>query len=54
MEKYKIQPFPVSKQKNQDNLLRNRDVLMGVSERTYGSKLRRIDDWGNKVRGGDC
>jgi len=54
MAKYNIEPPPTSKKRNQDYLLSNRDILITDSERAYGRKRRRIDEWGNKVRGGDC
>ncbi|KAI4608010.1 uncharacterized protein J4E88_006944 [Alternaria novae-zelandiae] len=54
MAKYNIEPPPISKKRNQDYLLSNRDILITDSERAYGRKRRRIDEWGNKVRGGDC
>jgi hypothetical protein len=54
MRKYKIAPPPISKKRNQDNVLSNRDVLISHSERAYGNKRRRIDEWGNEIRSGDC
>jgi hypothetical protein len=54
MEKYKVEPPPVSKKRNPDNVRINREFMISTTERIYGYKRRRIDEWGNKVRGGDC
>ncbi|KAI4709329.1 hypothetical protein J4E89_006078 [Alternaria sp. Ai002NY15] len=54
MEKYNILPPPVSRKRDRDNSLDQRDALITGSERAYGSRRRRIDKWGRYVRGGDC
>ncbi|KAI4658097.1 uncharacterized protein J4E79_007078 [Alternaria viburni] len=54
MKKYNIPPPPISRKRDRDNSLDQRDVLITGSERAYGSRRRRIDKWGSYVRGGDC
>ncbi|KAI4654412.1 uncharacterized protein J4E78_007458 [Alternaria triticimaculans] len=54
MEKYNIQPPPVSRKRDRDNSLDQRDAIITASERAYGSRRRRIDKWGKYIRGGDC
>jgi hypothetical protein len=54
MGKYKVEPPPVSKKRNPDNVRINREFMISATKRIYGYKRRRIDEWGNKVRGGDC
>ncbi|KAI4645860.1 hypothetical protein J4E93_005438 [Alternaria ventricosa] len=54
MEKYNISPPPVSRKRDRDNSLDQRDAIITASERAYGSRRRRIDKWGKYIRGGDC
>ncbi|KAL1801560.1 hypothetical protein ACET3X_001902 [Alternaria dauci] len=54
MQKYKIESPPVSKKRNQDNILLNRIILVTDSDRAYGHEQRCIDEWSYKVRDGDC
>ncbi|KAI4938557.1 hypothetical protein J4E85_000998 [Alternaria conjuncta] len=54
MKKYNIPPPPVSRKRDRDNSLDQRDAIITASERAYGSRRRRIDKWGKYIRGGDC
>ena len=54
MKKYNISPPPVSRKRDRDNSLDQRDAIVTASERAYGSRRRRIDRWGKYIRGGDC
>ena len=53
MKEHNVKKLSISRKVDEENVLSNRDRLICSSERAYGTKRGRIDEWSHKVRGGD-